>query len=73
VSEYYDPYYGRPHDPDVVHYPLRPDQPPNGPSEFAWGPGLTMPGLENASPAEGGMYKGTTPPSHVQICVDLDT
>lgn len=29
--------------------------------EYSWGPGLTPKGLENASPADGGMYRGKTP------------
>lgn len=36
-------------------------------SEFSWGPGLTPPGLENASPADGGRYHGTTPPGKNRI------
>ncbi len=30
--------------------------------EYSWGPGLTPKGLENAAPADGGMYRGKTPP-----------
>ncbi|UXA11813.1 hypothetical protein KXD97_28275 [Mycobacterium sp. SMC-8] len=30
-------------------------------TEFSWGPGLTPPGKERATPEDGGMYRGTTP------------
>jgi len=32
-----------------------------GESEFSWGPDLSPPGLQDASPADGGRYKGTAP------------
>jgi hypothetical protein len=35
--------------------------PNDGPTEFSWGPGLTPPGMERATPGRGGMYRGTTP------------
>lgn len=38
-------------------------------SEFSWGPGITPPGLENASPREGGRYHGHTPPGENRIGV----
>jgi hypothetical protein len=30
-------------------------------SEFSWGPGLDVPGYEDAPPSEGGRYKGQSP------------
>jgi hypothetical protein len=41
----------------------------DGASEFSWGDGLVPRGLENAPPSEGGMYKGTSPPSDPQVGV----
>lgn len=37
-------------------------KPTPGASEYSWGAGLTPPGLENASPDQGGRYRGLTPP-----------
>jgi hypothetical protein len=41
----------------------------DGASEFSWGDGLTPPGLESAPYADGGMYKGQSPPSENHIGV----
>jgi hypothetical protein len=41
----------------------------DGASEFDWGPGQTPPGLENAPPSAGGMYRGQSPPNNPQIGV----
>lgn len=35
----------------------------NGAGEFSWGAGLDVPGYEDAPPAQGGRYKGKTPPA----------
>jgi len=40
-----------------------------GPSEFSWGPGLAPPGLENASPSQGGRYRGMAPPADMSPAV----
>lgn len=32
-----------------------------GAGEFSWGPGLDVPGYEDAPPSQGGRYKGTAP------------
>jgi hypothetical protein len=32
-----------------------------GPTEFSWGPGLSPPGTERATPEDGGAYRGRTP------------
>lgn len=34
---------------------------PDGPGEQSWGPGLTPPDLQDARPADGGMYRGKSP------------
>lgn len=41
----------------------------NDASELSWGEGLVPPGYEDASPAEGGMYRGKSPaqPERVNI------
>lgn len=41
-------------------------------SEFSWGSGLTPKGRENAAPAEGGRYRGTSPPCDPVIGVSSD-
>lgn len=38
-------------------------------SEYGWGSGLVPPGLETASPSEGGMYRGTSPPCEPSLGV----
>ena len=42
---------------------IRPRDPDQrvGASEFSWGSGLVPKGHERSAPAEGGMYRGTTP------------
>lgn len=41
----------------------------NDASELSWGDGLVPPGYEDATPAEGGMYKGKSPrqPERVNV------
>ncbi len=41
--------------------------------EFDWGPGLVPHTLEDASPAEGGMYKAKSPACVEQISVSFDS
>jgi hypothetical protein len=41
----------------------------DGASEFCWGDGLVPRGLESAPPADGGMYRGQSPPSGPQVGV----
>ena len=38
-------------------------------SEYSWGPNLVPPGKEHAPPAQGGMYKGQTPPCEPNVGV----
>lgn len=46
---------------DAVLRALRDPGPADGPTEFSWGPGLTRPGKERATPEDGGMYRGRSP------------
>lgn len=39
-------------------------------SEYSWASGLTPEDLANATPREGGRYRGTAPPSALRIGVD---
>ena len=41
----------------------------NGASEFSWSYGLTPPGLEEATPEQGGRYCGATPPCEPTVVV----
>lgn len=54
---------------DHMRRPLDMDELDTEASEMSWGPGLVPHGLENASPADGGMYKGLTPPCDPHIGV----
>ncbi len=40
-----------------------------GAGEFSYGPGNVVPGYEDALPADGGIYRGTAPPSNLHIGV----
>lgn len=44
-----------------VRYPLDPNA-EAGTSEFSWGAGIEPPTVRGKRPAEGGRYRGTTPP-----------
>ena len=48
--------------------PHRPDA-----SEFSHGRGLTPPGLEDASEADGGRYRGRTPPVRPDVRMNRGT
>ncbi len=52
-----------------IHRPLDMDELETQASEFSWGPGITPPGLDDASPREGGRYHGKTPPGEDRIGV----
>lgn len=41
----------------------------NNASEYSYGDGLTPPGKENVSPADGGRYHGKTPPPEPRVSV----
>lgn len=42
---------------------------PDDPSEYGWGSDLVPPGLDDAPPSKGGMYRGTTPECPPQVGV----
>lgn len=54
---------------DDIRRPLDMEQLDGEASEMSWGPGLVPRGFEDASPSEGGMYTGLTPPCDPQIGV----
>ena len=53
---------------DAKRHPNRP-----GATEFSHGPGLTPPGLEDATEAEAGRYRGTTPPVERDVRMNRGT
>jgi hypothetical protein len=55
-----------------LRYPLDPNADSADASEFSWRAGLEPPSVRGKPPAEGGRYRGTSPPCELTVHVDRD-